>query len=108
MGAILSQPEKFEGKTLCAAVVPYTLDEIAGILSKATEKKVIYEQVAETEFGLGLPGFLAGMLAEGLKYQEEVGYFGERTDEKVTWARENALGKPTTFEEFFEENPLVL
>ena len=45
VGAILAEPEKYEGKTFCAAVKLYSLEDVAGIMSEATGKRVVYRQI---------------------------------------------------------------
>lgn len=63
------------------------MEEIAGILSKATGKTVIYKQISEQEFRdtLGVP-FMADVFAQGFFCQEEYGYFGPSKKEEVAWA----------------------
>jgi len=39
VGAILANPEKYEGKTFCAAQAFYTMQEVAAILSKTQERR---------------------------------------------------------------------
>lgn len=43
IGAILAEPDKYEGKTFCAAVALYGVEEIAATMSKATGKTVVYK-----------------------------------------------------------------
>ena len=109
VGAILAEPEKYQGKTFCAAQALYTFEDIAATLSKATGKTVVYKQIPEQEFKdtLGVP-FMADLFAQGFSCQEEHGYFGLGTKRNVAWAAEQARGRLTSLEEFFQENPLQL
>lgn len=107
IGAILAEPDKYEGKTFCAATKLYDLDEIAAACTKATGKKVVYKQVSEEEYRDRIP-FTADVLIEGFSYQDEFGYYGPDTEQLVAWAAENARGKPTTIEEYLAQNPLKL
>lgn len=111
VGAILAEPDKYEGITFCAATRFYSLEEIVEIMSKATGKTIRYQQVSAEEFKKSLtmiPEVLADILVEGLKFQEELDYFGPGGEEAVAWAVENARGKLSTFEEYLEAHPLTL
>ncbi|KAJ9148418.1 HSCARG dehydrogenase [Pleurostoma richardsiae] len=110
IGAILAEPDKYEGKTFCAAGGIYTGDEIVAILSRATGKTIVYKQVSTEEFKKSLP-FTADSFVEfveALSYGEEFGYYGPDTEKLVAWAAENARGKLSTLEEFLEAHPLQL
>lgn len=107
IGAILADPEKYNGETFCAATALYSLDEQAQIMSKATGKMVVYKQISAAEFRATLP-FMADVLVEGLSFQDEFGYYGPDTERLVSWAVENARGKLTTLEEYFQAHPLEL
>ncbi|XXG94147.1 hypothetical protein Hte_000399 [Hypoxylon texense] len=108
VGAILAEPDKYEGKTFFAAAALYSLEEIAAIMSKATGKTVVYKQVSDEEFAKNLPAPFGDILVEGFKCQEEFGYFGPDAEKSIAWAAENARGKLSTFEEFLKAHPLRL
>ena len=110
VGAILAEPEKYEGQTFCAAVALYSLEEIVIIMSKATGKTVIYKQISLEDFrkSVPLPPALLDVFAEGFSAQEEFGYWGSDTEKLVAWAVENTRGKLSTLEEYFEAHPLQL
>ncbi|KAE9367881.1 NAD(P)-binding protein [Stipitochalara longipes BDJ] len=112
VGAILAEPEKYEGKTFCGAVGLYSFEEIAAVMSKATGKTVVYKQLPVEEFRQGLltmlPPPVADVFVDGFGYGEDFGYFGPDEEKLVAWAVENARGKLTTLEEFFEAHPLQL
>lgn len=109
IGAILAEPEKYEGKLFCAATMLYTMEEQAEILSKATGKTVKYSQIPEEVFrGFLPPGPYADGLIEMMLYQQDFGYYGADTKKLVAWAAEHARGRVTTFEEYLEKRPLDL
>ena len=109
VGAILAEPDKYEGKTFCAAAALYSLEEIAAIMSKATGKTVVYKQIPLEDFkqSLSFMGDLVDIFVEGFSYAE-FGYFGPDSEKLVAWAVENARGRPSTFEEYLEAHPLQL
>ncbi|KAG0646926.1 Nitrogen metabolite regulation [Hyphodiscus hymeniophilus] len=112
IGAILAEPDKYEGKTFCAAVALYSFEEIAAILTKTTGKTVVYKQVPLEDFKKGLesilPPPLVAIFVEGFEYQEEFGYFGPDSEKLVAWAAENARGRLSTLQEYLESHPLQL
>ena len=113
VGAILAEPDKYEGKTFCAAAAIYTMEQIAAILSKATGKTVVYKQIAVKDFkegieSFGLPPVLADIFVDGFSFGEEFGYFGPNSEKLVAWSAQNARGRLSTFEEYLEAHPLQL
>ena len=107
VGAILAEPDKYEGKVFCAATALYSMEEIAQTICKASGKKVTYEQVSEDKFREGLPPW-GDMLIEMMLYQQDFGYYGPQTKELVAWAAENARGKVNTFVQYLTKNPLPM
>ena len=107
VGAILAEPDRYEGKTFCAASASYTLREVAATLSKATGKTVIYKQIPVEDFKKSLP-FGQDIFPDSFSYIEEFGYWGPDSERLVAWAAENARGKLSTFEEYLEAHPLQL
>ncbi|MCJ1434197.1 hypothetical protein MMC27_003564 [Xylographa pallens] len=113
VGAILAEPDRYEGKTFCAATAFYSFDEIVAVMSKATGKTVIYKQISCEDFKKFLPSLdsLVDNFVECFSYQEEFGYFGPDSEKLVAWAAENARGgrgSLSTFEEYLEAHPLQL
>ena len=107
VGAILAEPDKYEGKTFCAATALYSLEEVAAIMSKATGKTVVYKQIPLEDLKKSL-SFAVDIFVEGFSYGEEFGYFGPDSKKLVAWAAENARGRLSTFEEYLEAHPLQL
>jgi uncharacterized protein YbjT (DUF2867 family) len=112
VGAILAEPDKYEGKTFCAAARLYSLEEICAIMTKATGQTVVYKQIPPEEFReqlkKNLPDAFADIFIGGFGFMDEYGYFGPDEENLVAWAAENARGRLSTLEEFFEAHPLQL
>ncbi|KAG0376432.1 hypothetical protein BGX24_007758 [Mortierella sp. AD032] len=108
VGAILAEPDKYEGKVFSAATKLYTLDEIAQAIGKATGKVVKYKQISVDDFKRMTPPAFADNFVFMMKYVEDFGYYGSNTEELVEWAARNARGKLTTLEEFFVKNHVNL
>jgi hypothetical protein len=110
VGAILAEPDKYEGKTFCAATAIYTLEEIVSIMSKATGKTVVYKQIPLEDFKKSFKSleFLFDIFVEGFSFNEEFGYFGPDSKKLVAWAAENARGRLSTSEEYLEAHPIKL
>lgn len=108
IGAILSEPERYEGKTFCASTALYSLTEIASTMAAVTGKNVIYRQVDIAEFGKTFPGN-KDTFAEIFQYATEFGgYYGSETKQLVAWAVENARGTPSTFKEYLQSSQFTL
>jgi uncharacterized protein YbjT (DUF2867 family) len=107
IGAILADPDKYEGKTFCAATALYDFEEICATISKVTGKTVVYRQVSVEEFRKKIP-FLADVFVEGYLTYEEFGYFGPDSESLVAWAADNARGRLTTLEDYLKTHPLEL
>ena len=108
IGAILAEPEKYEGKVLSAATKLYSLEDIVQTISKVTGKAVKYNQLPKNVFHGFLPPAAADNLVEMLLYFQDFGYYGPQTKDKVEWTAQNARGKLTTFEEYITKNPIHL
>ena len=104
VGAILAEPDKYEGKTFDAATALYSLEEVVATMSKATGKTVVYKQIPLEEFKKSVP-FGADIFAEVFSYAEELGLFGPDSEKSVAWAAKNARGRLSTLEEYFEAHP---
>lgn len=108
IGAILAEPDKYEGTTFHAAVALYSLEETAALMAKATGQIVVYKQISTEDARKSIP-FGADSFIELYSFIEEFGGFGSPEPEKlVAWATENVRGKLTTFEEFLKANSFHL
>ncbi|KFY11129.1 hypothetical protein V492_04627 [Pseudogymnoascus sp. VKM F-4246] len=113
IGAILAQPEKYEGKVFYGATTSYTMEQIAAMLSKSAGKTIVYKQISVKDFkdgieSFGLPPVLADIFADGFGFADEFGYFGPGSEELIVWSVENARGRLSTFEEYLEVHPFRL
>lgn len=108
VGAILADPEKYEGKIVSGASKIITFEEAAEIMSRITGKTIKYQQLPESVIRGFLPPVEADMLAEMFIYYQDYGYFGPETKAVVEEAPKIARGKLTTFEEYLTKNPLPL
>lgn len=110
VAAILASPEEFEGKVLTGGETRvYTMDKVAGVLSKVTGKKVVYVQIDEGNFRGFMPDkVMADNTVAMFKWMQDFGYFGGETKRLVEWTAEKARGEGTTFEEFLEKTSLAL
>jgi uncharacterized protein YbjT (DUF2867 family) len=109
VGAILAEPDRYEGVVLAAATALYTLDEIAQAMSEATGKRVVYRQVDDDV----LRGFMpspqfADAMVEMMQLFRDFGYYGPRQRELVEWSAQQARGKLTTLAEYLAKHPLNL
>lgn len=107
IGAILAEPDRYQGETFCAAVALFPIEEIAALISKYTGKTVVHKQLSVEDWRNSLQ-FAADSLTETFGCIEKFNYWGPESEKLVTWANENARGKITTFEEWLEANPLHL
>jgi uncharacterized protein YbjT (DUF2867 family) len=74
VGAILAEPEKYEGGVFSAATKLYSFEEIVQIISTATGKTVKYSQLPESAFRGFLPPAAADDLLQMLYYFQDFGY----------------------------------
>ena len=105
VGAILAEPDKYQGETFCAATALYSWEEITATMSKVTGKPVVYRQVSAEEFKKNVP---FDAVIDGISCGEEFGYWGPDSKNLIAWASENARGKLSTLEDYLEARPLQL
>lgn len=108
VGAMLAEPEKFYGKVVTAGEGMYSYKEVIEIISKATGKQVVFNQVPPEVFKNFLPPHFNTELLEMLLHCSEIGYYGPKTRELVEADRKLARGKLVTFEEYLQKNPMKL
>ena len=108
VGAILAEPERFEGKVLSAATGLYSMTEIVETMSRMSGKTVKYMQIPESVFRGFLPPTAADYLIDMFLFIEEYGYYGPRTKELVESTAQQARGKLTAFAEYLAKTPLNL
>jgi hypothetical protein len=82
--AILADPDKFLGKTICASQGLYSWEETAVLLSKSLGKTVVHKQVLEEDFAaIILTPAYSGVLIDSFKYFEEYGYYGPGMEKSI-------------------------
>ncbi|CAG7565000.1 unnamed protein product [Fusarium equiseti] len=107
VGAILAEPEKYDGVTFDAAEGFYSMEELVAIESKAWGKEIKYKQISPEKFAEKLP-IMKDVYVQAFHAGEEFGYFGPEGEKSIAWAKERARGRLVTPEEFFKVNPLKL
>ncbi|KAF9903152.1 hypothetical protein BX616_001702 [Lobosporangium transversale] len=107
VGAILAEPDKFEGETLYAAATFCSFEEAAEMISKSTGKTVKYKQVSADEFYQAMPA-LSSINVHLMLFVEEFGFLGPKGKELAERSTKNIHAKLTTFEEYLQKNPLDL
>ena len=108
VGAILAEPEKFEGKSVIGATKLVTFEEAVKVISRVTGKTVKYNQVPESVIRGFMPPTAVDMLSGMFLYYQDFGYYGPDTKALVEEAPRIARGKLATFEEYLARNPLPL
>jgi uncharacterized protein YbjT (DUF2867 family) len=107
-GAILSDPDKYEGKFFAAAEGLYTMPEACELISKATGKTVTYQQLPDEMFKGFLPPGMRDALYEMWVLNRDYGYYGGDMEELVQWAKEQAKGELTGLEEWLRREKFSL
>lgn len=108
VGAILAEPDKYEGNTLRAATALYSMDQIAASLSKMSGKTVVYKQDPSGAALSNFPPMAADLFTDYFAYGSEFGYFGPGTEESVASAASHARGKLSTLDEYLQAHPFKL
>ena len=108
VGAVLAEPDKYNGKFIAASTRLYPWSEIVDIMSKKSGKTVVYKQILEEMWAGFLPPKMSPYFVDMFKWIQDYGYYGPGTKEQVEWAAKQARGKLTTFEEYLDKNPLKL
>lgn len=108
VGAILAEPEKYEGRQFAAASEILTMDEIAQIVSRVTGKVVKHQNLPDEVFKGFMPEGMREQLYEMFAFQRDYGYYGPTMDQDVAWAKANARGKLTGLEAFLKKHNYTL
>jgi uncharacterized protein YbjT (DUF2867 family) len=107
-GAILADPDKYNGKFFAGAEGLYTMPEACELISKATGKTVTYQQLPDDMF----KGFLPPSMREGLYemwvLNRDYGYYGSKQEDLVKWAKEQAKGDLTSLEAWLSKEKFSL
>ncbi|KAF3003146.1 hypothetical protein E8E13_008783 [Curvularia kusanoi] len=108
VGAILAEPEKYEGKQFAAAAEILSMEEVVQILGRVTGKTVRYQNVPDEVFKGFMPEGLRQELFEMWAFQRDFGYYGTSMDEDVAWAKKQARGELTGLEAFLRKHDYKL
>lgn len=108
VGAILAEPQKYEGKVFSASTRLYSYSEIVEIMSKASGKTVTYKQLPLNVWSSFLPTESKDYMVDMFLWIQDYGYYGPQTAELVDWTSKQARGKLTTLEEYLARCPLHL
>lgn len=108
VGAILAEPDKYEGKVFSAATRLYSYGEIVKTMSEASGKTVNYKQLPQGVWKSFLPAEIAEYLSDMFVWIQDYGYYGPQSEELVGWTAKQARGKLTTLEEYLAKSPLHL
>ncbi|USP76231.1 NAD(P)-binding protein [Curvularia clavata] len=108
VGAILAEPDKYNGKFFAAAEAFYTSDEVAEILSKVTGKTVRHVQLPDQVVKGFFPQNVSEQMFEMFALFRDYGYYGEDEEELVKWAREQVEGEVTGLEAFLRKTDYKL
>ncbi len=108
VGAVLADPEMYEGKVLWAATSLQSMREVAAAIEKAKGRTVRYEQVDKEIFSGFLPATSAKYTVDMMQFIQDPGYYGRETKERVEWSTKQARGSLSSLEEFLARTPLLL
>ena len=108
VGAILADPDKYEGKVFSSSTRLYTYSEIVETMSRSSGKTVHYKQLPLDVWKSFLPAESADYLVDMFVWIQDYGYYGPQTEELVNWTAKQARGNLTTLEEYFVKCPLDL
>ena len=104
VGAMLADPDKFKGRQFIAAGSCYSFEEVAQEISKATGRKVVYQQIPDDKFKAMLPEALQEEMTGMFALFRDYGLFGSDQQTKVAESAKEARQKPTTLHEFVTKN----
>jgi uncharacterized protein YbjT (DUF2867 family) len=99
-GAILSDPDKYNGKFFAAAEGFYTFTQACDMMSKVSGKTITYHQLPDEVYKSFLPPAMKEQYYEMWAFNRDYGYYGSNQEELVQWAKEQAKGKLTGLEEW--------
>ncbi|KAH7406438.1 hypothetical protein DE146DRAFT_647490 [Phaeosphaeria sp. MPI-PUGE-AT-0046c] len=98
VGAILSDPEKYNGKFFAAAEDMYTWPQACELLSKISGKTIRYQQFPDEVFKGFFPESISDAMYEMWALIRDYGYYGSEQVQQVQWAKEQAQGELTSLE----------
>ena len=103
VGAVLAEPDKYNGKFFAASTRLYAYAEVAEIIGKKKGKKVVYQQVPLDTFKSFLLPTMSPYIVDMFSWIQDEGYYGPGSKEQVEWAAAQTRGKLTTLEEWLDK-----
>ena len=103
VGAILANPDKFNGRDIAAASC-YTFEELAQLIREATGRNVIYRQLPDDKHKAMLPEAIGEEITGMFGFFRDFGLYGADQKAKVAADAKEAGLKPTTLDEFIKEH----
>ncbi|KAL2196912.1 hypothetical protein P885DRAFT_37072 [Corynascus similis CBS 632.67] len=100
VGAILADPDRFEGRVLWAGSELATMDEVAARISKGTGKTVEYVVVPENTFRAHLPPAAQDQIVNMFRFCSEYGYYGPELARRLEETIAEVPYKLTTLDEY--------
>lgn len=106
VGAILAQPEKYNGKVSFAASEFTSFNETAKTMSKIYGKPIAYQQADQKDFLTFLPETLRSDLNAMFDYYDKFGYNGPNTETMFNEIDKSPRVPVTSLIDFLNKNPL--
>nr|POE47129.1 nmra-like family domain-containing protein 1 [Quercus suber] len=92
IGAILAEPDRYNGETFYGAAEVLTMEQTVAIMSKVSGKKIVYRQLSIEEFTDNLP-FAKDIFSEAFSYMDDFAYWGSDPEKLVAWSVEHVRGR---------------
>ncbi|KAF2638835.1 NAD(P)-binding protein [Massarina eburnea CBS 473.64] len=108
IGAILADPDKWEGKHISAAQGLYNHEQVVDIMSKVSGKTVTFKQLPDDVLKSALPAGAREMLYEMNVHFRDYGYYGPEQKELVEEGIKMARGQLTDLETFLRKSGFKL
>ena len=103
VGAMLGQPEKFEGKVMYASGQTLTFNEIAEVMSKKTGKTIKYKQLPRETYQGFMDPITGREITTMYEQIQDHGYFGPETERLVEQSRKEVGVELNTLEAALDE-----
>ncbi|KAL2171498.1 hypothetical protein VTG60DRAFT_2666 [Thermothelomyces hinnuleus] len=104
VGAILADPDKFEGKVLYAGSELATMDELAAKVSRHTGKAVRYTQIPQEQYRAYLPSPAQDPIVNMFLFCAEFGYYGPDSARRLHETVAQVPYKLTTLDGYIAAN----
>lgn len=105
VGAILAQPEKYEGKLLLAVSEFTNFNKVAKTMSKVYDKQISYQQVDKKDYLTFLPEALRKDMISMFSYCDDFGFYGSKTEVLFNENEKSPRAPVTSLTDFFKKSP---